>query len=159
MDIIFDINLIHELVQAIYSEEHKEFYLTSNQEVINQEIFLWICDMARNSDIGIETYYSNYVSLGDVNRIYASLYNLILRDFGTYITFKFESNQLGTYVFNKLANNSYVADIQILVSSESYPQIDGILCAYEGTQKKTELPISFSTTYNLIYDVSIEKTS
>ncbi|MFX0135022.1 MAG: hypothetical protein ACFFDN_15380 [Candidatus Hodarchaeota archaeon] len=159
LDIIFDIKLIHDLVQIIYSEDNNEFYLTSSQEIINQEIFLWICDMARNSDIGIETYYSNYVSLGDVNRIYASLYNLILRDFGTYITFKFESNQLGTYVFNKLVNNSYVADIPIPVSTESYPQIDGILCAYEGTQKKAELPISFSTTYNLIYDVSIEKTS
>jgi len=158
LDIVFDINLVHELVQTIYSEKFHEFYLTSNQKVIDQEIFLWICDMARNSNIGIEALYSNNVPLGDVNRIYASLHNLIIRDFGTYISFKFESDQLGTYVFTKLANNTYVADIPIPLSSESYPEITGILCAYEGLQKKAEFSILFSTTYDLNYEVRIERT-
>lgn len=159
LDIAFDINLVHELVQTIYSEKYNEFYLTPNQEIINQEIFLWICDMARNSNIGIEAHYSNNVPLGDVNRMHVSLYNLIIRDFGTYISFKFESNQIGTYVFTKLANNTYVADIPIPLNSESYPEINGILCAYEGPQKKAEYPVSFSTTYDLNCDVKIEKTS
>ncbi|MFX0139453.1 MAG: hypothetical protein ACFFDN_37780 [Candidatus Hodarchaeota archaeon] len=158
LDIAFDINLIQGLVQTIYSEKYNEFYLTLNKEIINQEIFLWICDMARNSNIGIEVHYSSIVPLGAVNRMHVSLYNLIIRDFGTYITFKFESNQIGTYVFTKLANYTYVADILIPISSESYPEIDGVLCAYEGSQKKTEYPISFSTTYDLNYEIKIEKT-
>ncbi len=158
LDIAFDINLVQELVQVIYSEEFHEFYLTPNQEVIDQEIFLWVCDMARNSNIGIEAHYSNNVPLGGVNRMHASLYNLIIRDFGTYISFKFESDQIGTYVFTKLPNNTYVADIPNPISSMSYPEISGILCAYEGQQKKAECPISFSTTYELNYEIKIEKT-
>ena len=158
LDMAFDINLVQELVQTIYSEKYNEFYLTSNQEIIDQEIFLWICDMARNSDIGIDAHYSSILPLGDVNRMHVSLYNLIIRDFGTYISFKFESDQLGTYVFDKLDNNTYVKDIPIPISSESYPEITGILYAYEGPQKKAEYPISFSTTYDLNYEIKIENS-
>ncbi|MFX0138059.1 MAG: hypothetical protein ACFFDN_30735, partial [Candidatus Hodarchaeota archaeon] len=158
LDIVFNVNLIQELVQTIYSEEYHEFFLTSNREVLCQEVFLWICEMARNSDIGIEAHYSSIVPLGGFNRIYASLHNLIISDFGTYITFKFESNHIGTYVFDKLENRTYIVDIPIPLDSESYPEIEGILCAYEGPQRKAEYTILFSTTYNLNYNISIGKS-
>jgi hypothetical protein len=153
LDVVFDINLIHDFIQHIYSEEFFDFFRSSERNTIEQDAFLWICDMARNSQIGIEAYYSDVCPLGGVNHMEVSLYNLILRDFGTYITFKFESNQIGTYTFSKLTNNTYVQDIPIPLSSECYPLINGYLQAYEGVQLKTESYVSFSTNYTLEYNV------
>ena len=60
---------------------------------------------------------------------------------------------LGSYIFSKLANSSYIQDIPIPVSSNSYPTIEGYLRAYEGTQIKAEHYISFTTNYSLEYKV------
>jgi prenyltransferase beta subunit len=154
LNVIFDFHQIHSLVQDIYSEQLNEFYLTINKEALDQEIFLWICDMARKSQIGIEAYYSDACQLGSVNYMEVSLYNLVLKDFGTYITFKFESDQIGTFVFSKLANNSYIYEVPIPLTSDSYPVIEGYLRAYEGLEIKAEQYISFSTHYSLQHDVS-----
>ncbi|MFX1437975.1 MAG: hypothetical protein ACFFAA_12375, partial [Promethearchaeota archaeon] len=153
LNIDFDFHQIHSLVQDIYSEEFKEFYYNPDKTQLDQEIFLWICDMARTSQIGIEAHYSNCCSLGTENRLTVSLYNLILRDFGTYITFKFESEQIGSYVFSKTANDSYIYDLPIPVSSIAYPKVEGYLRAYEGTQIKAESFVSFSTNYTLDHNV------
>jgi hypothetical protein len=154
LNIQFDFHQIHTLIQELYSEVFNEFYLTPTNGILNQEIFLWICDMARSSQIGIEAYYSDTCPLGGVNHMEVSLYNLVLRDFGTYITFKFESDQIGTYVFSKLANNSYVYTLPIPLSSVSYPIIEGYLRAYEGLEIKAAQFISFSTNYTLECEVS-----
>ncbi|MFW9971687.1 MAG: hypothetical protein ACFFDF_15940 [Candidatus Odinarchaeota archaeon] len=160
LDIEFDFHQIHNLVQTIYSDDLKNFYLTPEKDGLDQEIFLWICDMARTSQIGIEANYSESCQLGKINHIEVSLYNLILKNFGTYITFKFESTQLGSYIFSKLPNNIYVYDIPIPLSSNNYPRITGWLRAYEGPQVKAEYFISFSTNYTVshhvkyIYDLS-----
>ncbi|MDX1797891.1 MAG: hypothetical protein R3255_04520 [Candidatus Lokiarchaeia archaeon] len=154
LNIKFNFHKIHTLIQDLYSEEFKEFYLTPANKVINQEIFLWICDMARTSQIEIEASYSDTCTLGGVNYMEASLYNLVIRNFGTYISFKFESDQLGTFVFSKLANNSYIYNLLIPLSSNSYPIIEGYLRAYEGLELKAEQYISFSTNYSLEYAVS-----
>jgi prenyltransferase beta subunit len=153
LDVAFDIHLIHDFISYIYSEDLFDFFLTSERNRIDQDIFLWICDMARNSQIGIEAYYSDVCPLGGVNHMEALLYNLILKDFGTYITFKFESNQVGTYSFSKLANNTYVQDIAIPLSSECYPVIEGYLQAYEGAKLRAESYVSFYTNYTLDYSV------
>ncbi|MBA7630232.1 hypothetical protein ES703_37752 [subsurface metagenome] len=150
----FDTDLTYGLVQDIYSEDLREFYLTSDRVLINQEIFFWISEMARNSIISIEVQYPSEVSLGSTTTISAILSNLVLRDFGTYITFKFESEQLGTQMFSKIEDDTYSLNLYIPFSSDYYPQIEGILCAYEGTQKKAELSISFSTTYSLNYTLN-----
>jgi len=147
----FDTDLTYGLVQDIYSEEYHEFYLTSDRVLINQESFFWISEMARNSIISIEVQYPSEVSLGSTITISAILSNLVLRDFGTYITFKFESEQLGAHIFSKLEDDTYALDLFIPFSSNYYPEIEGILCAYEGTQEKAELSILFSTTYSLNY--------
>ncbi|GAH33700.1 unnamed protein product, partial [marine sediment metagenome] len=151
VDFDFDTDLTYGLVQDIYSEEYHEFYLTSDRVLINQEAFLWISEMARNSIISIEEQYPSEVSLGSTITISAILSNLILRDFGTYITFKFENEQLGIHMFSKIEGDSYTLDLYIPFSSNYYPEIEGTLCAYEGTQKKAELSISISTTYSLNY--------
>lgn len=153
LNINFDINLIHALVQECYSLDYNEFYFSPGRNELDQEIFLWVCDMARTSEIGIEAHYADIVSLGGVNCMKVSLYNLILRDFGTYITFKFESDEVGSIIFSKLPNNTYIHDLPIPISSECYPVIDGYLRAYEGSQLKAELYITFSTTYNLNYHI------
>jgi hypothetical protein len=41
--LIFDAEAVQELVQAIYSEQTREFYITSDHQEISHEIFLWIC--------------------------------------------------------------------------------------------------------------------
>jgi len=153
LEIEFNFHSIQALIQEIFSEQFNEFYLTPDKEIMDQEIFSWICDMARTSEIGIEARYADTCPLGGANHMEVSLYNLILRDFGTYITFKFESDQLGSYIFSKLANSSYIQDIPIPVSSNSYPTIEGYLRAYEGTQIKAEHYISFTTNYSLEYKV------
>ncbi|MFX1501150.1 MAG: hypothetical protein ACFFDH_09335 [Promethearchaeota archaeon] len=153
INIDFDVHLIHELIETIFSEDHYEFYLTSEKNIMDPEVFLWVCDMARNSKIQIEAHYSDTIQLGSVNKMEASLYNLILKDFGNYITFKFESPQIGTYVFSKTSNNTYIHDIPVPVSYESYPMIGGYLRAYEGAQLKAEQYVSFSTNYTLEYNV------
>jgi prenyltransferase beta subunit len=152
LNVEFDFHQIHGLVRDIFSEEFNEFYLTSDMKKLDQDIFLWICDMARTSQIGVEASYSDTCLLGGINHMDVSLYNLILQDFGSYITFKFESDQIGSYVFSKLANSTYAYDLSIPVDPQNYPSVEGYLRAYEGTQLKAELPISFLTNYTLEYN-------
>jgi len=154
VDIDFDTDLTYGLVQDIYSEDLHEFYLTTDRVLINQKAFFWISEMARNSIISIEVQYPSEVSLGSTTTISAILSNLVLRDFGTYITFKFESEQIGAYIFSKLEDSTYNLDLLIPFNADYYPEIEGTLCAYEGTQKKAELGISFSTIYSLKYTLS-----
>lgn len=159
LGIEFDCYLTQNLVNSVYCEKRGEFYLSSDKKLIEQDAFLWISEMARNSPIVIDAYYSNEVELGGVNHIEVSLNNLILRDFSSYITFKFESDQLGTYIFDKLEGNTYVTDIPIPLDLEYCPTIEGTLFAYEGVQRKAETPIKFGTTYSLQYDFTTEQTS
>ncbi|MFX1377908.1 MAG: hypothetical protein ACFFA4_02345 [Promethearchaeota archaeon] len=154
LNIEFNFHKIQALVQDIFSDNSNEFYFTTDKEILNQEIFFWICEMARTSDIGIDARHSDTCQLGGLNHMEVSLYNLILRDFGTYITFKFESEQIGSFVFSKLSNNSYVYNIPIPINSDCYPLIEGYLRAYEGMQVKAELYISFSTNYTLECEIN-----
>ncbi len=151
VDIDFDTDLTYGLAQDIYSEDLREFCLTTDRVLINQEVFFWISEMARNSIISIEVQYPSEASLGSTTTISAILSNLVLRDFGTYITFKFESELIGTLTFSKLEDDTYALDLLIPFNADYYPEIEGTLCAYEGTQKKAELSISFSTIYSLDY--------
>ncbi|MFX0034243.1 MAG: hypothetical protein ACFE9I_01220 [Candidatus Hermodarchaeota archaeon] len=156
LDIEFNTLKVQNLVHTLYDNELKEFYETTDRTTINQEAFLWICEMARNSEIKINAIYDHEAYIGGSNKMSASLQNLILRDFGTYITFKFECDQLGTFAFIKGANNTYSQEILIPLLPENYPVISGKLCAYEGSILKAEYPLSFTTTYELEKKVSIE---
>jgi len=57
-------------------------------------------------------------------------------------------------MFSKIEGDTYSLNLYIPFSSDYYPEIEGTLCAYEGTQKKAELSISFSTTYSLNYTLN-----
>ena len=158
LDVDFDSDLTQDLIKKIYSKEFEEFYMTSDKNKIETEAFLWISEVARNSQIGIDAQYSSEVPLGGVNHMEVSLSNLIVRDFGSYISFKFESNQIGTINFNKLESNTYVADVPIPMNPKNYPTVAGVLYAYEGAQVKSEYNIIFNTIYSLAYDLNITKT-
>jgi len=157
LDISFDAETIQELVQTVFNDDLREFYHTPQNETLDHEVFLWVCEMARFSKIGINANYENVVPLGGYNNISVSLYNLILKEFGSYISFKFESSQIGTYTFNKITEEKYCQNIKIPYSLENYPEIAGNLTAYEGgIEKKAEMGITFQTEYSLAYSLSID---
>ncbi len=156
IDIDFERELTQQLVQDIYSEQYNEFYCTPSREIIAHENFFWICEMARNSKIGIEASYSSIVDLGSYNHFEVSLDNLILHDFGEFLTFKFESDQLGTYLFTEQPNGIHVADISVPFDFDYYPFIEGFLRAYEGPLVKAEQYISFNTAYTLEHNFTIQ---
>jgi len=157
LDITFDAETIQELVQTIFNDDFREFYHTSQNRTLDHEVFLWICEMARFSKIGINANYESIVPLGGYNNISVSLNNLILKEFGSYISFKFESPQVGTYIFNKISEEKYCQNIRIPYSLENYPEITGNLTAYEdGIEKKARMEITFQTGYSLVYSLSID---
>jgi len=159
LEIELDTNLTQSLVQDIFSNQYYEFYCSTSREKIEHENFYWICEMARNSEIKIKATFSSLIELGTINHFEVSLDNLILHDFGTYLTFKFESDQLGTHPFSMLPSGIYIADILVAFDSPNYPLIEGILRAYEASKVKIEQYICFNTTYFLEYNYLIQKVS
>ena len=159
LDISFNVDLTHNLVQSIYSEEKNEFYLTTERKTIEQQAFLWICDMAKNDRVRINSEYKDNVMLGDYNLINASLCNIILKDFGPYTLVKFESAQTSTIVFDKQPDNIFQKDIFIPVSPNNYPIVSGNITLYDGPNFIEELTISFQTYYNLTITHKVSKGS
>lgn len=155
---MFDVDQTHLLIQSIYSDVYNEFYLTSDQKILEQEAFLWVCEMAKNDQLRINAEYSGTIILGSSNTFSVTLANLILSDFGQYTTVKLESVQLGTIVFDQTTNNTHQKEIHVPVSPDNYPTIVGELLVYDGGTKIAQLPISFTTTFDTIYGVSISKT-
>ena len=159
LDLSFDVDLTHSLVHAIYSEELNEFYLTTDRKSIEQQVFLWICDMAKNDKVRISSEYSDNVMLGDYNHVNASLCNIILKDFGPYTTVKLESPQIGTIILDQQANNSFQKEIFIPVSPNNYPMVRGNITLYDGPNFIEELPIVFQTYYDLTIAHKVSKGS
>ncbi|MBY9013161.1 MAG: hypothetical protein KGD70_12370 [Candidatus Lokiarchaeota archaeon] len=156
--IAFDIEQTHSLIQSIYSDVYNEFYLTSERVFIEQEAFLWVCEMAKNDQVRINAKFSNSIPLGSSNTFTVDLDNIILSNFGQYTTVKLESIQLGTYVFDQIANDTYQKEIHIPVNPNNYPLIVGELTVYSGSTKVAQYTISFTTNFDTIYGVSISKT-
>ena len=48
LDIHFNTAMIQQLIQPLYSEPFHEFYLTSELKTIDQEVFLWVCELTLN---------------------------------------------------------------------------------------------------------------
>jgi len=149
LNIDFNINLSHNLIQQIYSRESHEFYLTSADKELKQDIFMWICDMAKNDQVRINSKYLNEVKLGNFFNISASLCNIILSEFGPYTIVKFESQQIGVIPLTKISNGSFEKAIFIPIDSNNFPFINGSLCVYDGSLKIAESKVSFKTTYEL----------
>jgi len=158
LEIAFDAEQSQSLIQSIYSDTYNEFYLSTSTKRIDQEALAWVCEMAKNDRVRMNAQYSPSVALGGVNTISAELCNIILSDFGLYVTVKLESVQLGTIVFDQTDNKSYQKDIVIPTDPENYPVITGNITAYDGIKIIGQIPISFNTTFDSSYEVSIAKT-
>ena len=147
VNIEFDIELVQQLVSDIFSYELNEFYLTSQRKAIDQEIFLWICEMASLHNYKIVAQYQEEVMLGNQVTVEASLSNLILSYFDYNISFVFESAQLGYHEFERIENNKFSLHLHIPQRSSNYPSVSGKLYALNGKFIVAELSVSFTTVY------------
>jgi len=158
LSIDFDAEQSHTLIQSIYSDTHREFFESTERNRLEQEALAWICEMAKNDNATIYARYSNTIQLGGSNLISVELWNLILSNFGQHEIIKLESEQLGTILLDKMANNTHQKEINVSIDPANYPLIEGELCVYDGEVKVDQFPISFETTVDSIYNYSIIKT-
>ena len=158
LQVNFDVEQSHSLIQSIYSNSHNEFFESKERNALEQDIFAWVCEMAKNDQVRVNTQYSNSIQLGENNLISVELCNLILSDFGQYTTVKLESEQLGTILLDKMTNHTYQKEIHVPIDPQNYPLIEGELCVYDGSLKVAQFPISFQTTFDTIYSISTSKT-
>ena len=157
LDIDFDAISVYNLVQHIYSPDLQEFFLDEDKEEIEQEALLWICEMAKNDKLRIDIQYSDRIKLGTHNSISVSLYNMILKDFGPHVIVKYESNQIGTKVFDKMPDNTFHKYIGVPVNPGYYPQVNGSISVYKGLTLIKDRNISFQTVYDFNYTDRIIK--
>jgi prenyltransferase beta subunit len=158
LQVVFDVEQSHTLIQSIYSSSHREFFESTERSELEQEAFAWVCEMAKNDQVRVNAQYSDSIPLGENNLISVELCNLILSNFGQYTTVKLESEQLGTILFDQMDNYTYQKEIRVPIDPLNYPLIEGELSVYDGSLKIAQFPISFQTTLDSIYSVSTSKT-
>ena len=158
LNINFDVEQTHALVQSIYSDTYNEFYLTVERKELEHDVFLWLCEIAKTDDVRLSASYYDVVGLGGNNLFSVELANLIFWDFGQYTTVKLESAQLGTIVLDQLGNHTYQKEVYIPIDFANYPIVEGELCVYDGAIKKGSVPFSFITEFDSQFTYSIVKT-
>jgi len=146
-DFEFDTDLVQMLMEEIFYEPSHEFFLTADQKELDQEIFLWICEMIKGDSLEIEVLYPRESVLGGEVTITASLYNMILAYFGSNLTFILESDQLGIHIFEHVNPNNYSLTLSIPQSSDNYPTINAKIISYTSSIKLAEVTIEISTHY------------
>jgi hypothetical protein len=147
LDIIFDAKTIQKLVRTIYTENEKEFYGTTDKKTLNQEILLWVCDMARNDKLKIYVRHQEGILLGMDLSISASLYNIICTSFEYNLSFIFESPNIGVYMLDKNAENNFTTTVFVRQNPQNHPIITGKVIAYDSGVKLAEKSISITTFY------------
>ncbi|MFX1279903.1 MAG: hypothetical protein ACFFA3_10840 [Promethearchaeota archaeon] len=146
-DVGFEIDKVQKLVTYIFSPRINEYYLTSRRDFIDQEIFLWICEMASSHNHKIIAQYPEQVMLGNHINIDASLSNIILSYFDYNLSFIFESAQVGNYEFQKIGNNDFSLDLLIPQHTNNYPNVVGKIYALNNNIKLAEVSIMIITYY------------
>jgi prenyltransferase beta subunit len=152
LNLVFDVNLTSRLVGQLFSDNINEFYESRAHQKIDQDIFLWICEMARNDDIYIQCVYEESVNLGSVNTITASFCNLIFTEYGQLTSVIFESDQLGTLNLEKQFDNSYQISFMVPEDPKFYPNVEGMIMIYDYSKIIGEVPVSFQTNFEQIID-------
>jgi len=147
LNIDFENELVNNLVQNIFSEDVKEFS-PSEGEMVDQEVFLWICEMAQESQLTINVETQTSVALGGTLNITASVSNLIISYFERNLTLMFESIQLGSHKFNTTLDNHFYVEVIVPHNPNFYPTIYGKLVVYEGDINIKEMSITFNTFYH-----------
>jgi len=151
LDIELSSNQVQGLINNIFIDSLYEFYATNASRAINQEIFLWICDMAKSNSLEITAQFDEIVLLGTSLSISASLSSLILSDFDYNLSFQFDCEQIGVFEFNKENDNQFSLEMIIPQRSTNYPTVEGKIVAYDNSQKLVEKTISINTFYNQKY--------
>ena len=158
LEITFDVDQSHALIQSIYSDTYHEFFKTTEMNALEQEGFAWVCEMAQDDSVRINAWYFDSIQLGGNNSISVELCNLIVSNFGQSLTVKLESEQLGTFLLDKMENHTYQKEIHVAIDPQNYSLIEGDLCVYDGSVKVGQYPLSFQTTIDSSYNFSTLKT-
>jgi prenyltransferase beta subunit len=147
LEIQFNLDHTHNLIQDIYDDAEEKLYLTPEHTMNNYEILYWISYMAIEDEYRCNLEYDTIVKLNGNNHINATICNIILEGLGPYGILKLESQQLGTHTFYKKEEGYYEYIASIPLDPANYPMIYANVCLYEASQKIKEYPISFSTEY------------
>jgi len=141
----FDNDLTNQLIREIYNEELNSFYLTSNREILSDEVFLWICDMAHNDDIEISAFYPQSVELGTEFNITVYLNNIVLDFFGPDIIVKFDGSFDHVTLEGPNSDKGYVGEIYIPDNAENYPEVNATIEASGGSIETISKLITIQT--------------
>ncbi|MHA1824834.1 MAG: prenyltransferase/squalene oxidase repeat-containing protein [Promethearchaeota archaeon] len=155
----FDIAQSQSLIQSIYSDEWNQFYLTSDKEKIEPSVFGWVFEMARNNDVRIDAMYDDPIMLGDYCYLSVELGNLVLKQFGSYATVKFESEFSGSIVLDALPDGTHEKYLYIPTDPSCFPSASGYISVYEGLNKIATQEIIINTNYELTKSASWTNTS
>ena len=145
LKIEFDANLTSTLVGQLYLESSGEFFESLDYQKISQESFLWICEMARNSDLYLVSDYGENISLGSVNTITISFSNLIFREYGQFTSVTFEGPQFGVLHLEKQFDKSYKINFLVPEDPNYYPYVTGNILIYDHSKIIGKVPILFYT--------------
>ena len=159
LSVQFDITQTQALIQSIYSDEFNQFYLTSDREYIEPCVLGWVFEMARNNDVRIDVIEKGPIMLGEYYHLSIELGNLVLEQFGSYVTVKFESEFAGSILLDVLPDGTYERYIHIPTDPSCYPLASGYISVYDGLNKIATQEIFIDTTYELTKSVSWKNTS
>ncbi len=155
----FDSEKIYELVKLLFVEDIKEFKVSKDFNVINQEIVLWIVEMAKFSPLEIDFDYQEMIKLGSVNTIRLKFQNMILKEFGDYVIIIYENEQLGTLYFEEQYDKSYQVSFYIPEEPQYFPSIDGKVKIYINGVLTKELNIEIQTELDQVIIEKINKVN
>jgi len=155
IEIEYDIDLTSSLVEVLYSDEFKDYYQSTDFQVLNQEVFLYVCDMSLNDPFKIECDYKNVVYLGGVNTISISCSNMIFTKFDQNFEIQYQSALFGTLPLEKQFDSTYQLSFLVPEDADYYPEVTGILKIYHHSKLLGELPIIFQTVYDFDYNDKI----
>ena len=155
----FNTELTSKLIAKLYIDNISEFYESLDNQEINQEVFLWICEMARNSELYIECDYNKSVYLGTVNTITTSFSNLIFREYGQFTSVTFESEQFGILNFEKQFDNSYQINFLVPEDPKYHPYVEGTVFIYDHSETIGQVPIFFQTSLDQIIEYNVTENN
>jgi len=145
LDIAFNQSLLQSLVHDIFSAEYYEYYLTPGCNKIDQDIFLWICEMSQENQLQINVQYIDNIELGTNTTINVNLHllNLIMGevDLNFNATVTFESGTVGVHTFREMNHpHHFNLIVPIPLKSSNYPLVQGRVMVYKGNISQ-EIPI------------------
>jgi len=157
LNIDFDLISTQNLVQTVFSDDLHEFFISSDFQEIDQEAFLWVCDLAMNSEFELNYDYEDSILLGDINTITVSFYNMIYPEYGPDTTVRFESPTLGVIELDRQFNTTFQINLMVPEEPENFPHVNGSLKIYKNSKMIGEAPVFFYTNINHVINNSFKK--